>query len=367
MNIKLVALLSLALVGGVGGAGCALSSDGEAPEEDSATDESELRKLKTGELVGSIACGETKRVRHTGSPTYRALSIAAKRGQTLDFRVSAPGHDATAWLTSASNATLASNNNAAAGTKDARITYVAKSNMTHNIVFREVNYEDNIDFDVTLTCPGGASDAGADSGNNDGGNDAGPAPSDDPFDPTSCAGPTISRAEAIARIGAGNAFREVAPARLLQARKRSCNSVTGCSAWGATAPASHTYYMASGGDNYNRERQYNAHLVFSVQGNDINAVVEDISNSAHCPACTPSGFSQNLTTGAIDAHYGDAALFIYYPRWTHGSSGFRLQDTWASVPMGPAATTTFKVTNSCTRVSVLSKDQQTEYGILYRY
>ena len=71
--------------------------------------------------------------------------------------------------------------------------------------------------------------------------------------------------------------------------------------------------------------------------------------------------------GGLIGYSGDSALFIYYPRWTHGSSGFRLQDTWASVPMGPASTTTFKVTNSCTRVSVLSKDQQTEYGILFRY
>lgn len=360
MHIKWIGLVSMVLAGA---AGCAMATD--SADDGTSADEAELRALRSGELVGRIACGETKRVRHTGTPTYRALSVAANRGQTLDFKVAAPGHDATAWLTSASNATLARNDNASPNTKDARITYVAKSSTTHNIVFREANYEENVDFDVTLTCSGAATDAGAP---DSGGIDAGPAPvSNDPFDPSSCDGPTITRAEAIAKTGAGNSFREVAPAVLLQQHKRSCNATTGCSAWGATVPASHTYYMASGGDNYNVSRTYNVHLSFAVNGNDINAVVEDVSNSAHCPGCGPSGFSQNLTTGAINAFYNNSALFIYYPRWTHTSSGFVLMDTWASVPMGPAATTTFKVTNKCARVSVLSEDKQTEYGVLYRY
>lgn len=332
--------------------GCAAPAS-ETDEVES--DDAELRSLRAGELAGSIACGETKRVHHSGTPLYRALSIAAKKGQVLDVRVSAPGHDARAWITTASNATRASNDDASADTKDARIVYTAKSTTTHHVVFREKSYEEDVDFDVTLTCTGGAGDAG------------GPPASDDPFDPASCDGAAISREDAIALIGAGNAFNAVAPAKKLMARKRSCNPVTGCSAWGAAAPASHSFYMASGGDNYNVQRQYDVALMFSVQGNAIEAVVEDVSNRAHCPGCTPSGIAWNLTTSQLRDHYGDAALFIYYPRWTHTSSGFQLMDTWASVPLGPEATTSVTVTRTCTRASVLSKDSQTEYAVLFRY
>ncbi len=347
------------------GAGCAVA-DADANDEPTAeADESELRTLRPGELAGTIACGETKRVRHSGSPTYRALAIAAQKGQALDVRVSAPGHDAVAWLTSASNGTLARNDDAGAGTKDARIAYTAKSTSRHHVVFREKNYEDGVDFDVTLACSGGA-----------GGTDAGgppppppppPPSSDDPFDATSCQGSPITMAQAIARIGAGNAFKEIAPARKLMARKRSCNPVTGCGAWSAPAPATTTFYMASGGDNYNVARPFDVNLMFSVTGNAIEAVIEDVSNRSHCPGCTPSGIAWNVTTSKLRDHYGDAALFVYYPRWTHTSSGFQLMDTWASVPLGPQATTSVTVTDRCTRASVLSKDSQTEYAALFRY
>lgn len=326
----------------------------EEPDE-VMVDDAELRSLKPGELAGSIACGETKRVHHSGKPTYRALAIAAKKGQALDVRVSAPGHDARAWLTTASNATRAANDDAAAGTKDARILYTAKSTGTHHVVFREKNFEENVDFDVTLACPG-ATDGGTP-----------PPATDDPFDPASCDGAQITQAQAIAKIGAGNAFKVVAPAKKLMARKRSCNAVTGCGAWSEPAPASHTFYMASGGDNYNVPRQYDVHFMLSVAGSSIEAVIEDVSNRGHCPGCSPSGITYALETSSIRDFYGDAALFIYYPRWNHTSSGFRVMDEWASVPLGPKATTTMKVTDKCARASVLSADRQTEYGVLFRY
>jgi hypothetical protein len=151
------------------------------------------------------------------------------------------------------------------------------------------------------------------------------------------------------------------------ARKRSCNPVTGCSAWGVAAPASHTYYMASGGDNYNRPREYDVHFMLSVQGSAIEAVVEDVSNRSRCAGCTPSGIAYNLTTSTVRDHYGDAALFINYPRWSHTSSGFQIMNEWASVPLGPKATTSVTVTDRCARAAVLSKDSQTEYAVLFRY
>lgn len=351
----MVQFRSLVLV--VLGASSALACAAPASEESDEVmvDDAELRGLKTGELAGTIACGETKRVHHSGSPTYRALAIAAKKGQVLDVRVAAPGHDARAWLTTASNATKAVNDDAAAGTKDARIVYTAKSTTTHHVVFREKNFEENVDFDVTLACPGA----------NDGGTPP-PAPAtDDPFDPASCDGPQMTQAQAIAKIGAGSAFNVVTPAKKLMQRKRSCNPVTGCGAWSAPEPASLIFYMSSGGDNFNVPRQFDVHFALRVQGNDIEAVVEDVSNHAHCPGCGPSGITYSLSTSSIRGSY--ATLYVYYPRLTHMSSGFQVVDTWASVPLGPTTTATMKVTDKCARASVLSEDGQTEYAVLYRY
>lgn len=338
------------------GAGCAIASDNVASDEKPDSDDSELRSLRSGERVGSIACGETKRVRHSSSPTYRALALQAKRGQTLDIRVSAPGHDAIAWLTNASNGTLSRNDNEASNTRDARIVYVAKSSSTHHVVFREANYEDNVDFDVSLRCTGGAVDAGSDAS----------SISNDPFNPASCDGLPITLPDAITKIGAGNASAEVSPAQLLQARQRSCNETSGCSAWGPPAPVAHAYYMASGNDNRYVPRQYNVHLSFGVEGNDVVAVAEDISNFV--TNTSPAGVKFSLSSRTVQGNgSGSSVLYLRYPRWAHGSSGFFIENAWDQVKLGPTSSTTFKVTKSCARMSVLSEDKQTEYALLYRY
>ena len=85
------------------------------------SDEAEIRALVGGELAGSIACGETKKVEHAGDPDYRALSIAAKKGQALDIRVRAPGMDPRAWLTTPKGTALAKNDDESASSKDSHI------------------------------------------------------------------------------------------------------------------------------------------------------------------------------------------------------------------------------------------------------
>jgi hypothetical protein len=348
--------LGALMVGVAFTAGCALEDDVDGDEAAVSGDEAELRRLKPGELAGNIACGETKRIRHPGTQTYRALAIAAKRGQHLDLEVSAPGHDPLAWVTTGSNATRAFNDDAHENTKDARVIYTAKSTGKHHVVFRERSYAKDVDFDVTLRCPASLEPE--------------PEPEpvyDDPFDPASCEGPRLTHAEAVALIGAGNAQKIVAPAQKLRERKRSCNAVTGCGPWGAPKDATMSFYMARGSDNYNVARPFDVHLAFGVRGTTIEAVVEDVTNYNHCPGCTPSGVTYRLADGTIRDHYGNAALFIRYPRWTHGSGGFRITQEWASVPLGPKAQTTMHVASGCARVSVLSKDDQTEYAALFRY
>ncbi len=349
------------------GSSAAIVACGDAePTDATGGDEAELRGLTSGELAGTIACGETKRVHHPGKPTYRALAIAATKGQPLDVTVSAQGHDAVAWLTTASNRTLATNDDASAGGRDANIVYTPKSTATHHIVFREASYEPDVDFDVTLRCAGAASDAGAPV---DSGVDAGPAPSD-PFDPASCTGTPMTHADAVALLGGGQTSRQIAPTTALLARTRSCNAVTGCSAWSAAGPATESVYMAWGGDNYPRDRAFDVGLFLQVSGNAIKAVVEEASSFAHCAGCTRSGIGYDVTNANVDGSSSlGVGLAYYYPRWTHTSSGFQLLDTWAYEQLGTAATTSFVITNHCARVVVGSDvaNATREVGVLYRF
>lgn len=137
---------SLALAAPIVGGGCAASTE---PEE--ASQDDELRALAPGEVIGTIAYGQTLGpLRYTQRPLYRALRFVAERGDKIDIWVRSTDGDARAWLTSSSFATLASNDDAAAGRKDAHITFTATRAGTHYIVWREKNRAD-ASFAVSLT------------------------------------------------------------------------------------------------------------------------------------------------------------------------------------------------------------------------
>lgn len=334
------------------------------------SDEAEIRALVGGELAGSIACGETKKVEHTGDPDYRALSVAAKKGQALDIRVRAPGMDPRAWLTTPKGTALAKNDDESASSKDSHIVYTAKSTGENRIVFRDRNYEDGT-FEVTLTCAGGAAaDAGVPG---DAGGppppppvDAGPpAPTNDPFDAASCTGAPMTLQEGIARIGAGNQFSFVPGETALVQRTRLCNEVTGCGAWSAPAQASKRVYMASGGDNNMGTRAFSVHLGFMVSNTvtpTITAVLEEVSRR-ECGGCSPGGVRMDLGK-AID---GEPTLYFSYPLWVHGSQGFYVESHGDSLVLGRNTTNAFTVTSHCARLDVLSTDLTTEYAVLFRY
>jgi hypothetical protein len=344
--------LGILVLGSPFSLGCAFdhaATDDEAGGA-SGAEEAELRKLQPSELAGTIACGETKRVRHPGTPTYRALAIDAERGQRLDLRVSAPGHDAVAWVTTASNATRAFGDDEHGDTRDARVVYTARSTGKHHVVFREKNRAKDVDFEVSLACAGEV------------------ANSDDPFDAASCVGEPITHPEAVTLIGAGNGQRIIAPATKLSARKRSCNAVTGCGGWGAPAPATERFYMASAGSNSMLDREFDVHFAFGVNGTSVDAIVQDVSDHDHCPGgCSPRGVSYSITQSMLREHHGASALFVRYPQWVHGSSGFFISQRSEAVALGPAATTEMHVTKSCARMAALSMDRQTEYAVLFRY
>ena len=203
-----------------------------------------------------------------------------------------------------------------------------------------------------------------------GAGDAAP-PSQDPFSPASCAGLTITKPEAVARIGAGKSLTVVGPPKKLMMRKRTCTTVTGCSPWGLTTRASGSFYMSVGGnDNQYLQREYDVALVFTVSPSqtDVDVVIEDVSNRIHCPACSAAGIVFDRTTSQLKADsLGYSNLYIYYSQFTNTADGYVVHETGQSVQLGVTSKSSMTVTNSCARASILSKDEQTEYAVLFQY
>jgi hypothetical protein len=193
--------------------------------------------------------------------------------------------------------------------------------------------------------------------------------SSDPFDAASCSGVELARADAISKIGAGQAFAYLGPTTKLLARKRSCNAVTGCGAWGAPAPFELTLDMAQGGDNYPQARSFDVRFALAVLGGNVGGVVEEISNHADCPGCTPGGVTRTLGSASIWPAAGlpEAEIYFQYPAWVHTGSGFRVMNQWQPLDLGPASQTTLTITSTCARLDVLSGGRETEFAVLFRY
>lgn len=140
-----ILVATLALAAPVVGGGCTATTE---PEETAKDDE--LRALAPGEIVGTIAYGQTLGpLRYTGRPLYRALRFEAAKGDKVDIWVRSTSGDARAWLTGPTFATLASNDDAGPGQKSSHITFSTAKAGTHYIVWREKNGAD-ASFEVSL-------------------------------------------------------------------------------------------------------------------------------------------------------------------------------------------------------------------------
>ena len=206
----------------------ACSAGGEDENSADESSEGELRSLAANEIVGDLAFGETQTVRYTETPRYRAFRIHATAGANVDAWVRSVSGDAHAWLLGANYRTLASNDDANASTKDARVQKKVPSAGTYYLVIRDENGED-ADFDVSLagTLVPDAGPTRVDAGPTR--IDAGPN-TNDPFDPSSCSGATMSAAQAAAKFAPGASSVTLGTFQM-SARQRDCTQVTGCGPW----------------------------------------------------------------------------------------------------------------------------------------
>ncbi len=119
-------------------------------EHQDTANEDQLRALTPGEVVGTIAYGQTLGpLPYSETPLYRALRFVAAKGDKIDIWVRSADGDARAWLTASTFATLASNDDAGAGQKDSHIAFTTTRAGAYYIVWREKNRED-ASFEVSL-------------------------------------------------------------------------------------------------------------------------------------------------------------------------------------------------------------------------
>lgn len=206
--------------------GCSASS----PEPDVEVSSDALRALTRAEIVGDLQYGQTSpAVAYKEQPKYRAFRFQGRQGDAIDAWVRSANGDARAWLLDASFHNVVSNDNASASTRDSHLVTTLVRGGAYYIAFREATLED-ASFTVSLNATTGSTCDPEEEDCPGVGGGSGAAP--DPFDPASCAGPAMTKAQAIARFSAGATSAKLGDFAILQ-RKHWCNPLTGCVDWSA--------------------------------------------------------------------------------------------------------------------------------------
>ena len=133
--------------------------------------------------------------------------------------------------------------------------------------------------------------------------------SSDPFDPASCAGASITFAEAVARFPPGQSAVTLS-SYVVMRRDRTCNGVTGCSAWGTSYQA----LAAPPVGNLSGGFPLQGSFGLNVSGSNVAAFWNDDS----CPAppgytCADSlSFLSPVTSGPLSFPDQTAYAYLVY-------------------------------------------------------
>jgi hypothetical protein len=197
--------LVLALFVGVLGASAACSMP---PAEEASTAEAQLRELTADEIVGEIAYGDTKEVELTNSPTYRALSFQAARGDIIEARISSlDATDPVAWLTDDKFNTISVVNDTTVTDLAATIRRTLPKDGKYFLVFREMNRAPRAKFAVALKQTGSLPAECDPNGEGIVDPECTDPSGFDPFSAESCTGPELSAADAATKFGPGIALQ----------------------------------------------------------------------------------------------------------------------------------------------------------------
>jgi hypothetical protein len=280
---------------------------GDDPEVTADGPEEELRALSASEILGDLAYGQTSAaVSYTKRVTYRAFRFQGAANDRVDAWVrSADGGDARAFLLDDRFRTIVENDDAAAGTRDARVSSTLPSTGTYYVAFRDSRYWSRT-FTVSLAGVTGA-----------------PA-SDDPFEPSSCSGAPMTRDEAIERLGDGSTWRDLGSARIV-GRSRRCNAVSGCPAWDTTKPV--VVAGTTPGSSWTFPTPTSTHFALQVTGGDVALRMWSdqiaVADTLRWQTATCKAVGAPLDCAA----YGDDTLWVGTPAqavpWSLGPKGSR--------------------------------------------
>jgi hypothetical protein len=211
-------------------AGC---SAARVEDDDSAATSSQLRAIAANELLGEIGYGETKEVDYSPTPKYRAYWFRASEGDQVQVQVvTRDATDPVLWLTDESFNVVAMNDNVRATDANAQVVRFLPKTGKYFLVFREMNSSPRAKFSVSVRKLGALPLDCDPDGEGIFSPDCTDPPEIDVFDPTSCAGPQLSVAEATNKFAAPDGLR-LGGSRIYY-RTRQCKVTNGapdCSPW----------------------------------------------------------------------------------------------------------------------------------------
>jgi hypothetical protein len=241
------------------------------------------------------------------------------------------------------------------------------------------------DSSDAMPADGGVVDAGAsDATQLDAASDASGPTTNDPFDPASCQGAPITQAEFFAKFAAGSTGADLGAYNLLT-RTRSCDPITGCSAWStgsnavATIPPGESTWIGGG---YPLKGEacfvlFAAGWIAPGTSETPGLVFEDQQSG---PPSDWNSFTHILNLSHVETAAAGASGVMTFTVHNSGTYGYGLEDNWL-VPPTPvegyvpsiAGTNTVAVfsatvTNACVRlVSGASAQETTQYAALVRF
>jgi hypothetical protein len=177
--------------------------------EEAASDQASLRALTPAEILGEIRYGETKDVDYTPAPKYRAFWFFGERGDQIQAQVvTLDATDPILWLTDEDFDNLSVNNDVRVTDTNSLINgrFLPKTGK-YWLVFREMYGAPRAKFAVSLRKLGALPPECDPDGEGIWDSECTDPLGFDPFDPASCTGEPLTRAQATTLFGDNGGLR----------------------------------------------------------------------------------------------------------------------------------------------------------------
>jgi hypothetical protein len=214
-------------------ASAAACSASPVPDDDVLAGQSALRPMTESELLGELIYGETKDIDYTPAPKYRAFAFEGKENDQIQAQVvSRDATDPVLWVTDDAWNVIAMNNDVKVTDANAQVMRFLPRTGKYYLVFREMNAAPRAKFSVSVRKLGALPFDCDPDGEGIFNPDCTDPLDVDPFDPSSCEGPTLSATGAASAFGVEGGLR--LSSSKIYYRTRQCKATNGapdCSPW----------------------------------------------------------------------------------------------------------------------------------------